>query len=118
MNERRASPATDSEAPYRKRVNAWCLYDWANSAFATTVMAALLPIFYAGGTARRDISSADLVADLGDLGVAAELAPDRPALISRLAHTAEPGDLILVMGARDPSLTDLCRALLASLGEA
>ena len=31
---------------YRKRVNAWCLYDWANSAFATTVMAALLPIFY------------------------------------------------------------------------
>ena len=31
---------------YSGRVNAWCLYDWANSAFATTVMAALLPIFY------------------------------------------------------------------------
>jgi len=31
---------------YRKIVNAWCMYDWANSAFATTVMAAVLPTFY------------------------------------------------------------------------
>lgn len=28
-------------------VRAWVLYDWANSAFATTVMAAVMPIFYA-----------------------------------------------------------------------
>jgi len=27
-------------------VNAWCMYDWANSAFATTIMAAVLPIFF------------------------------------------------------------------------
>ena len=27
---------------------AWCLYDWANSAFATTVMAALFPPFFRG----------------------------------------------------------------------
>ncbi|PTX58132.1 UMF1 family MFS transporter [Melghirimyces profundicolus] len=31
----------------RKAVRAWVLYDWANSAFATTVMAAVMPIFYA-----------------------------------------------------------------------
>jgi len=31
---------------YRRIVNAWCLYDWANSAFATTVMAALLPPYF------------------------------------------------------------------------
>ncbi len=24
----------------------WCMYDWANSAFATTVMAAVLPVYY------------------------------------------------------------------------
>jgi UMF1 family MFS transporter len=29
----------------RKAVDAWCMYDWANSAFATTVMAALFPPF-------------------------------------------------------------------------
>ena len=30
----------------RKIIVSWCLYDWANSAFATTIMAAVLPIFY------------------------------------------------------------------------
>ena len=29
-----------------KKINAWCFYDWANSAFATTIMAAVLPIFF------------------------------------------------------------------------
>jgi UMF1 family MFS transporter len=31
---------------YRRIVNAWCLYDWANSAFATTILGAVLPIYY------------------------------------------------------------------------
>lgn len=30
----------------RKQVLSWALYDWANSAFATTVMAGLLPVFF------------------------------------------------------------------------
>ncbi len=30
----------------RKTIRAWLLYDWANSAFATTMIAAVLPIFY------------------------------------------------------------------------
>jgi UMF1 family MFS transporter len=38
---------------YSRVINAWCMYDWANSAFATTIMAAVLPTFYsavAGGS--------------------------------------------------------------------
>ncbi len=31
---------------YRRIVNAWCMYDWANSAFATTILAAVLPVYY------------------------------------------------------------------------
>ncbi len=31
---------------YRQTINAWCMYDWANSAFATTILAAVLPIYY------------------------------------------------------------------------
>ncbi|MDR6227032.1 MFS transporter [Desmospora profundinema] len=31
----------------RKAVRAWVMYDWANSAFATTIMAAVMPIYYA-----------------------------------------------------------------------
>ncbi|MBY9081967.1 MFS transporter [Paenibacillus sp. HN-1] len=30
----------------KKAVRAWIMYDWANSAYATTVLAAVLPIFY------------------------------------------------------------------------
>lgn len=30
----------------RKEIVAWTMYDWANSAFATTIMAAVLPVFY------------------------------------------------------------------------
>ncbi len=33
-------------AVYRRRVRAWTMYDWANSAFATTVLAAVLPVYY------------------------------------------------------------------------
>jgi len=31
---------------YNRRVTAWTMYDWANSAFATTILAAVLPIYY------------------------------------------------------------------------
>jgi UDP-N-acetylmuramate--alanine ligase len=74
-----------------------------------------LEVFYAGGTASRDITSAEVVADLAARGVAAEPAPSRERLVERLAAEALPGDLILVMGARDPSLTDLAKAILGAL---
>lgn len=44
-----------SEGEYRRRIWAWTMYDWANSAFATTVMAAVLPVYFsqvAGATLR------------------------------------------------------------------
>jgi len=31
---------------YRKIINSWAMYDWANSAFVTTIMAAMFPPFY------------------------------------------------------------------------
>ena len=34
------------EKNHRKVILSWCLYDWANSAFAATIMAAVLPFFY------------------------------------------------------------------------
>jgi UDP-N-acetylmuramate--alanine ligase len=76
-----------------------------------------LDVFYAGGTAARDISSGDVIADLVAREVRAEHAPSREWLVRRLVSEARSGDLILVMGARDPSLTDLARAILRSLSE-
>ena len=39
-------------ASHRRVVNAWIMYDWANSAFATTIMAAVLPTFYSAVAAK------------------------------------------------------------------
>lgn len=37
-----------SSTPRRKQaIFAWCMYDWANSAFATTILAAILPVYFA-----------------------------------------------------------------------
>ncbi len=37
----------------RRSVRAWCLYDWANSAFATSAQSAILPIYFAQSAARE-----------------------------------------------------------------
>ena len=34
------------ERTYKRRIWAWTMYDWANSAFATTILAAVLPAYY------------------------------------------------------------------------
>jgi MFS transporter, UMF1 family len=58
----------------RRAVNAWCLYDWANSAFACTVMAALYPPFF------RAVAEAD--------GLAPAAATARWGLVTALALLA------------------------------
>jgi UDP-N-acetylmuramate--alanine ligase len=75
----------------------------------------MLEIFYAGGTATRDFSAADIVAEIAGLGTKAEFAPSREWLVARIAAEARGGDLVLVMGARDPSLTELARAILGAV---
>jgi len=75
----------------------------------------MLEVFYAGGTATRDFSAADIVAEIGALGTKAEFAASRERLVARVAEQARPGDLVLVMGARDPSLSELARNILAAL---
>jgi len=37
----------------KKMIYSWALYDWANSAFATTIMAAVLPTFYSDVAAKN-----------------------------------------------------------------
>ena len=40
------TPDQLSDKEYNRRIWAWTMYDWANSAFATTIMAAVLPVYY------------------------------------------------------------------------
>ena len=39
-------PSELNEKEYKRQVRAWALYDWANSAFATTILAAVLPAYF------------------------------------------------------------------------
>lgn len=75
----------------------------------------LLPIYYAGGTAARDISAEDIAEAARERGAPVRAVADRDALVAELAAEAAEGDTILVMGARDDTLTALCRALAAAL---
>jgi UDP-N-acetylmuramate-alanine ligase len=73
-------------------------------------------IFYAGGSVARDLSSADLARDLAAHGRDARFCAERADLPALIAAEARAGDLVLVMGARDPSLTLLGRTILSALG--
>jgi UDP-N-acetylmuramate-alanine ligase len=75
----------------------------------------MLEVFYAGGTATRDFSAADIVEEIKARGTCAAFAPSRDWLTRRIAEEAREGDVVLVMGARDPSLTAFAASLLAGL---
>lgn len=72
-------------------------------------------IYYAGGTAAKDISAKDYADALTRLGVTARYAADRTALPDEIASCANSGDLVLSMGARDPSLSDFASSILDAL---
>lgn len=75
------------------------------------------PIFYAGGTVARDVSSRMLADDLPPHLACA--APDDHAGVRRwVLETARPGDTVLVMGARDPELPRLARSIFEALAAA
>lgn len=49
------------EKLHKRAINAWTMYDWGNSAFATTIMAAVLPVYYtsvAAGALAPNIATA------------------------------------------------------------
>ena len=61
-------------------------------------------IFYAGGTAVKDISANDLIQDLKALGKNAFFVENRNDLVSTLRTHFTNDCVLLLMGARDPSL--------------
>lgn len=76
----------------------------------------LLPIYYAGGTAQKNISSQDIIGGLGTAAFHAHAVRDRDDLLARLKAEARSGDCVLVMGARDPSLPGLVKQVVELFG--
>jgi UDP-N-acetylmuramate--alanine ligase len=61
-------------------------------------------IFYAGGTAVKDISAKDLIEDIRAIGKKAFFVEDRNDFLQAVTPHLEKDTVLLLMGARDPSL--------------
>lgn len=67
-------------------------------------------IFYAGGTAVKDISANDLVSDLKAKGKKAFFVENRNDLLATVRPHLTDNSVLLLMGARDPSLEHFAKA--------
>lgn len=72
------------------------------------------PVYF-GGTVDRSEGSERIVRLIEEAGGTAEYLPTREECGRRIAALARPGDRIAIMGARDDTLTDFAKVLLASL---
>jgi len=73
-------------------------------------------IFFVGGTVTKDISSADLIDYFKTLtSTEAYFVNDKEAAKEKILSLVKPHDRVVIMGARDNSLTDLCLQVLEKL---
>ncbi len=72
------------------------------------------PAYY-GGTVERTVGSEDIVAGVAAVGRQAEHVAERAAAGERLAALARPGDRIVIMGARDDTLSQFAQQVLERL---
>lgn len=73
------------------------------------------PVYY-GGTVDRSVSTADVIAGVVARGRDARAFPDRAACGDELVNLARPGDRIVVMGARDDTLSLFAAEVLGRVG--
>jgi UDP-N-acetylmuramate--alanine ligase len=72
------------------------------------------PVYF-GGTTDRSVGSADVVGWITAAGGNADYIPKREECGDRLVALARPGDRVVVMGARDDTLSEFARGVLARL---
>lgn len=72
-------------------------------------------IFYAGGTAVKDISANDLINDIKALGKNAFFVEDRNDFLTTVRNHLDGNVVLLLMGARDPGLEAFSKSIFESL---
>jgi UDP-N-acetylmuramate--alanine ligase len=71
-------------------------------------------IYYAGGTVARDIHSRDIINSLRESNTNVIYLDQREKLKGFITENTLPGDVVLLMGARDPSLAGFAKELFQS----
>lgn len=74
------------------------------------------PVYY-GGTTDRSVGSEDIASGVRAAGRQAEALPTRADCGDRIVELAQPGDRIIVMGARDDTLSSFAAELLGRLDQ-
>jgi UDP-N-acetylmuramate--alanine ligase len=87
---------------------------FANGLHDEDVLVMPEPVYF-GGTVDRSVGSREIVGEIKRRGRKAFALPDRDACGDRLVMLARPGDRIVIMGARDDSLSQFARELLRRL---
>ncbi len=72
-------------------------------------------IFYAGGTAVKDISANDLINDIKTLGKKAFFIENRNEFVETVRPHLSDNSVLLLMGARDPSLETFSKSVFENL---
>jgi len=72
-------------------------------------------VYYAGGTVEKKTDSSDIVNTLVNGGIHAKLISNRTFLSVELKNELHSGDVILLMGARDTSLSDFANSVFESI---
>jgi len=75
----------------------------------------VLPVYDAGGTADRSVNSDQLAERLNARNIPAEYVPDTVQAVKAVSGIAMAGDVVLVMGARDPGLSAFARDILEAI---
>ncbi len=75
----------------------------------------LSDVYYAGGTVSRDVTTADVVKEIEKTSNQVLFFPDRNNMIPYLKENGKEGDVILIMGARDITLSDFAHQIYESL---
>lgn len=128
-NPVKCAAAIRSCQPMAKKVVAWFQphgytpTKFLRNDFVEEISAALRPddeiwmseIFYAGGTTTKDISAADLVNDIAAKGRSAYFIADRNNFLDAVKPHLQDGDVLLLMGARDPSLEKFAQSIFENL---
>lgn len=91
--------------------------------FVSEISSALRPqdeiwmseIFYAGGTTTKDISANDLIEDIKTAGSKAYFVEDRNLFLEKVRPHLQKGNVLLLMGARDPSLEKFAKEIYENL---
>jgi UMF1 family MFS transporter len=92
------------EKKYKRTINAWVMYDWANSAFATTVMAGFMPVYFAAMATEAGLSGQQATSAWGytvtiALLIVAVLAPGMGAMADRMGGKKRFLTVFAVIGA-------------------